>query len=276
MIARLTMVLGGVMAATGAYFIFFLDRNDMIFLLAAGLLVLVVAYVFQYQLEQISMRGTPQELDPGAREMLNRTAPHFSRLSEENRKMLEDRMIRWLAKTEFIFKSEPLPPADVRYLLAYYAGLLTLHQEKYQYSGLDRIAFYNHPFLSPNMDEDVHICEVELHDGTMILSAPHLLKGHYEKGYYNIALHTMAEAYAAIYMKKPIAWPDDIWAQLEKISTIPKIRLEEFLGFQLDDPWPVAVHHQVMYRGADIAQVLEVLPQLQIVQGDETAERERQ
>jgi hypothetical protein len=194
--------------------------------------------------------------------MLLRTTPQFSRMPLLQQRLVEDRMARWVVRKDFINKNEQDAPEDVKYILAWYAVLLTLHQEDYLYNGVERIVFYHHPFLSPAHQDDAHIVEVEREDGTMIISVPHLIRGHMEKGMYNIALHAMAQAYAICYNKDQIPWPEDIWERMETISSIPKDSIEAFIGLPLNDPWPVAVHHQLTYAGTMIPQVLQLLPQL--------------
>lgn len=260
--ARRLMVLAGVGVLVSAYFIFMKDRDDMIFPLAVSVLVLVATYTFQFQIDQLMIRGVPQRLDQDMQKMLLHTSFVYAGLSESHRLMAEDRMQRWVLQKDFINKNEQDAPEDVKYILAWYAIFLTMHQEKFLYEGLDRVVFYHHPFLSPQQPDDVHIAEVEEQDGTIIISVPHLIRGHMEKGFYNIALHTMAEAYAVCYLREPIQWPDDIWDQLEAISTIPKDRIEAYLGLKITDPWPVAVHHQITYAGTIIPEVLQLLPQL--------------
>ncbi|MEP6647578.1 MAG: zinc-dependent peptidase, partial [Saprospiraceae bacterium] len=216
---------------------------------------------FQFQIDQIMTRGVPLKLDEEMRNMLLSTAPHFQIMSPPQKLLVEDRMMRWVHKKDFINKNEQEAPEDVKFILAYYAVLLTIHQEAFNYDGLDRVIFYHHPFLSPHFMDDVHILEVEKEDGSLIISVPHLLKGHMEKGYYNIALHLMAEAYESIYIKKKMEWHDDIWKQLESISTISKKSIDDYIGLPVSDPWPVAVHHQLMYRDIQIAEVVHELPQ---------------
>ncbi len=256
------MVLSAAGIALCAYFIFFKERPDLIYLLSGCLLILVIAYVFQYQIDQLMIRAVPQTLDPDMRHMLVATAKQFREMPVPNKKMAEDRMVRWIMKKEFINKNEQDAPDDVKYMLAWYAILLTMHQKTFLYEGVDRIVFYHHPFLSPMYTDDVHIAEVEQEDGTMIISVPHLIKGHMEKGMYNIALHAMAEAYAIAYMKEKIVWPEDIWEQLEAMSTIAKEKLDAYIGLPVNDPWPVAVHHQVVYPESNIPEVLKHFPQL--------------
>lgn len=256
------MVLAALGIALSGYYIFFKDRDDMIYPLAISLFILVIAYTFQYQIDQLMIRGVPQQLDPDMRQMLLNTTPQFSRMPVPQQRLVEDRMARWVIKKDFINKNEQDAPEDVKYILAWYAILLTIHQEDYLYNGLDRIVFYHHPFLSPTNQDDVHIAEIEPVDGTIIISVPHLIRGHMEKGMYNIALHLMAEAYESCYIKTPTTWPDDIWEQLEAISSIPRDRIEDYIGLPLTDPWPVAVHHQLTYADTAIPEVQHILPQL--------------
>lgn len=254
------MVLAGFSLALFGYFVFFKDRDDMIYPLAASLLILVIVYTFQYQIDQLMIRGVPQQLDPEMRAMLLASAPHFARLSGDLQRLAEDRMVRWVMKKEFINKNEQDAPEDVKVILAWYFILLTIHQENYLYEGMDRVVFYHHPFLSPRHMEEAHILEVESEDGTVIISVPHIIRGHMEKGIYNLALHAAALAYLVSYPVEAVDWPEDIWEQLEGISSISKDRIEAYLGLPIDDPWPVAVHHQLTYEGARIPEVIRVFP----------------
>lgn len=260
--ARRIMVVAGLMIAVGAYFVFLQERDDFLYLLGAGLVTMTVAWVFQYQIDHLMMRGVPQRLDEPVRDMLTHTSRHFAALDLNGRMMAEDRMARWLAPREVIAMSDPQPPEEAKHIVAWYAALLTLHQERYLFKGLDRIVFYHHPFLTPARPDDVHIFELETGDGTMIFSLPHLIKGHAVPGHYNIALHVMAAAYTQYYRADPVGWPDTIWDELEAISGYSRHALETYTGMPMDDPWPVAVHHQVMFPTARIQQVMDVLPQL--------------
>lgn len=255
------MIIAGVGVAVTAWFIFIEDRDDLFYLFGISLLVAVIAYVFQYQIDHLATRGVPQQLEKAMRSMLLHTTPHFALLNDDTRRLAEDRMKRWVMKKEFISKHDHPAPEDVKFILAYYAILLTLHQESFLYDGLDRMIFYHHPFLTPNHPDDVHIAEVETEDGTIVLSFPHVLKGHFEKGYYNIALHTMAEAYQKQYINEKIEWHRDIWDQLEGISGMTRDKIEAYIGLPVNDPWPVAVHHQLTFRDAVIEEVLHILPQ---------------
>lgn len=257
------MVLSAAGVVGFGYFIFFRDRDDLIFYFAVSLVILVVAYVFQFQIDQMMTRGVPLRLDIPMRNMLLNTAPHFQAMPTSQQLLVEDRMMRWVMKKDFINQNEQEAPQDVKFILAYYAILLTLHQESYNYDGLDRVIFYHHPFLSPHYTDDVHIIEIEKEDGSLIISVPHLLKGHLEQGYYNIGLHFMAEAYQHCYLKHDIQWRSDIWGTLEMISTISKESIDAYIGLPVLNPWPVAVHHQVVYRGTRISEILHELPQFE-------------
>ena len=255
------MVLSAAAVIVFGYFIFFRDRDDLIVYMGVSLVILVTAYVFQFQMDQLMTRGVPLRLDRAMRDMLISTAPHFKAMTHAQQLLVEDRMMRWVIKKDFINKNDQDAPEDVKYILAYYAILLTLHQEAYDYDGLDRVVFYHHPFLTPHFPDEVHIAEMEVEDGALIVSVQHLLKGHLEKGYYNIGLHLLAEAYRHLYIKETIQWSEDIWEALEIISTIPKASIDDYIGLPVTNPWPVAVHHQVMYKDTQIPEVMEQLPQ---------------
>lgn len=72
----------------------------------------------------------------------------------------------------------------------------------------------------------------------------------------------MAEAYQHCYFRNEIHWNDTIWESLETLSSISKEAIDQYIGLPVLDPWPVAVHHQVIYKGALIAEVVKELPQL--------------
>ena len=171
--ARRIMVIAIAGVALCAYFIFFKDRPDLIYLLSLCLLILVITYVFQYQIDQLMIRGVPQTLDGEMRAMLLATSLYFKEMPVPAKQMAEDRMVRWVMKKDFLNKNEQDAPEDVKYILAWYAALLTMNQKDFLYGGLDRIVFYHHPFLSPQYPDDVHISEVEKEDGTIIISVPH-------------------------------------------------------------------------------------------------------
>lgn len=256
------MVIAAAAVAGSGFFIFFKDRDDLIIYLAISLIILVIAYVFQFQIDQMMTRGVPLQLDSAMRSMLLHSAPHFKAMTPMQQLLVEDRMMRWVIKKDFIDKNEQEAPEDVKFILAYYAILLTIHQEAYDYDGLDRIIFYHHPFLSPHYMDDVHILEIEKEDGSLIISVPHLLKGHLEQGYYNIGLHLIAEAYQHCYLKHDIHWRDNVWESLEAISSISKEAIDHYIGLPVLNPWPVAVHHQVTYKEIHIPEVMQELPQL--------------
>jgi hypothetical protein len=258
------MVIAAAAVAGFGFLIFFKDRDDLIVYLAISLIILVISYVFQFQIDQMMSRGVPLRLDSAMRSLLLNTAPQFKAMTSIQQLMVEDRMMRWVLKKDFINQNEQEAPEDVKFILAYYAILLTMHQEAYDYDGLDRVIFYHHPFLSPHFMDDVHIIEIEKEDGSLIISVPHLLKGHLEQGYYNTGLHLMAEAYQHCYLRHEIHWNIDIWYTLEKLSSISKEAIDHYIGLPVLNPWPVAVHHQMIYKGILIPEVVQELPQLAI------------
>lgn len=260
--SRRILIFSGVAVGISAYFVFFKERQDFLFLLVPGIFIGILTFIFSNQIDHLMLRGVAQKLDTPVRGMLMNVSPWYRQLSDELRAMAEDRMVRWIARKEFFSKGEPPAPEDAKYMLAWNAILLTLHQEEYLFKPYDRVAFYNHPFLTPAQPEKVHIVELEKEDGTFIFSSPHMIKGFAEKGYYNTAIHALAEAYSSLYVSERMHWEETIWEDLEDMSGISKQALESYIGLELNDPWPVAVHHQVMFSGARIKNVEDELPYL--------------
>src|SRR5678816_3956815 len=98
------------------YFIFFKDRDDLVLWFAICLVVAVISYTFQFQIDQMMIRGVPQKLPPSMRELLLRTSPWFANLRRDQQLMMEDRIARWILKKDFIDKNEQKAPEDVRYM----------------------------------------------------------------------------------------------------------------------------------------------------------------
>ena len=117
--SRRIIVLSGLGAVVSAYFIFFKDREDFFWLLGISIVIGILGYMFQHQIDEIILRGAPQKLDDSMRKLLFSTSPLFVRLHLQHQLLVEDRMKRWVLKKDFIQKNEQDAPEDVKYILAY-------------------------------------------------------------------------------------------------------------------------------------------------------------
>jgi Mlc titration factor MtfA (ptsG expression regulator) len=196
------------------------------------------------------------------RAMLFQSNKFVHSIGPEDQEKFEQRMEMFVAAKEFIGKGIDDFPEDLKYIASIYPVMLTIHRENFLFEGLDRVVFYPHAFLSPGYPDDVHCCELEQEDGVFIFSIEQLMVGHMQpKRYYNILLHTFAEAYKFKYPDDQYpSLPENIWNTLRRISNIPKEKIDTFIGLEQKDAWPMVVHHFFVYpeRFKEIASELYV------------------
>ena len=221
-------------------------------LLPGGILIglAILTYVMQYQIDWMWYKKYPPKLPESIHKLYLTAGTFYAKLSEEDRVRFGTRVTMFIAAKEFLGQGMDDIAEDLKYMVAYYAVVLTFYQDRFLFKGYDRIVFYVHPFLTPHQPDDVHTYEVEHMDGTIILTVAHLTKSFMEPTrYYCTGLHAMAEAMQVKYpVKTELTYPADIWQKLESISTITRPQIEEFTGLQQEDPWPVAVHHWHIYQ----------------------------
>ena len=242
------MTLAAVIAVTSGYFYFAEYIKVLAIPMAIGLLVTILSYVFQHQINWWWYQRRPPRL-PGAIDALYRkVSPWYQGLPKEAADIFRARVSLFVQSKEFIVQGIDSMPEDLKYMVAYYAARLTMHQKEFLFKDYDRVVFYLHPFLTPNHPERVHTCEVEHEDGTIILSIEQLTASFMSpRTYYAVGLHALAEAYQVKYAPKMPAFDQRIWTTLEEISGISQAKINDFIGLVQEDPWPVVVHHWFVY-----------------------------
>ena len=250
MLSRRILSVIGVVLVAFAWMVFWKENNSYMIPLGICLVLGIIVYTFQYQLDFWWMKKKEPTLDPEMQNMVAQTNPFFQSLDPEGQEKFEKRMVLWVQAKDFIMQgAEENLPEDLKYAAASYAIMLTFYRDEFLMTGLDRVAFYPHVFLTPKYNDDVHACEVELEDGTFIFAVQQAMHGHLKpKQYYNIFIHTFAEA---LKLKDgesiEIEQPEAIWKTLHQISNISKDKIEAFIGLPLNDPWPMIVHHYFVY-----------------------------
>lgn len=230
----------------------FLLQDNRHYALPLGIAIglAIMTYVMQYQLNWWWYRRFPPKPDPRIEAMYTRAGAFYQGLSPKDKQEFATRAALFVEAKEFISMTSDDVPEDLRYIVAYYAVALTFYTPHFLFRGYDRVAFYLHPFLSPNYPDQIHTCEVEHTDGTLIYSSEQLSAGFFSPSmYYQTGLHAMAEAFQAKYLfpAEPV-FPPDIWSALEEIGGRSKGDIEDFLGLAQEDPFPVIVHHWVAYN----------------------------
>ncbi len=243
------MTVFGIVAVFCGYL--FLGENNRYFMLPAGIagVFFIVTWVLQHQIDWVWYKRHPPKLDASMRKLFEKTNAFFRDLSEEEKVEFGKRVSLYVIAKEFIGQGQNKVAEDLKYMVAFYAILLSWKREDYLFNEYDRIVYYLHPFMTPNFNEQVHTYEVEHTDGTIILSVDELVTGFLSPGkYYQTGLHAMAEAYFTCYSVDDFPVLDDnIWNELEQISGVTKERIENHLGMKQDDPRFMVVHHYISY-----------------------------
>ena len=248
MLARRLLVVCVILLSLFAYLYFAEGKQQYAIPAGIVLVIGIFLWIFQHQINWSWYKRNPPGL-PGAVDALFRAhRPFYASLEEEERKEFGRRVSLFVLNKDWIIMGPEEVPEDLKYMVAYYAGLLTWRKGDFLFKGYDRVVFYLHPFLTPHYKEQVHTYEVEHVDGTIILAIDHLTTSFLEPGkYYQTGLHCLAEVFQATV---PGEYPDgSIWPQLEMVQPVTKKQIEEVTGLNQEDPWPTAAHHWFSYAG---------------------------
>ncbi len=214
----------------------------------AGLLF-IVTWSMQYKIDLMWYERHPPKLDKSMQRLFMKSSTFFRSLTDERKAEFGSRVALYVIVKEFIGQGQSKVAEDIKYMVAFYAILLSWNREDYLLPEYDRIVFYLHPFLTPNHNEHVHTYEVEHTDGTIILAVNELVMGFLSPDkYYQTGLHAMAETYLACYSVDNFPkLDDDILSRLEIISGFSKEKIDGHIGLKQEDPRPVVVHHFISY-----------------------------
>ncbi len=247
--SRRLMTIFGIVAAICGYL--FIGENQRYFMLPAAITggLFVITWVMQHQIDWVWYQRFPPNLDESMQKLYSKTNAFYRNLTTTEKLKFGERAALYVKAKEFIGQGQEKVAEDLKFMVAFYAALLTWNQSEYLFEEYDRIVYYLHPFLTPNHNERVHTYEVEHGDGTIILSIDELVMGFLSPGkYYQTGLHAMAEAYFACYEIKKFPGEDEnIWFDLEQISGVSREKIESHIGMKQDDPRPVIVHHFISY-----------------------------
>lgn len=166
-------------------------------------LMLVVLYVSQTQIQWWYSKRNPPDLHKNEKQILSNFSYIYPMLEGEEKKRYEDRisLFRLTRHIRLIDKKDV--PEDVKLLICLPAVEMTFYEEETFKGKYQQIVVYPHPFLSPQHGDQVHITEIEHKDGTMVFSVEQLLPG-LERKMFNIVAYEWAQAYLFVYERNAI------------------------------------------------------------------------
>lgn len=223
------------------------DSTDLSYYLIPLGFMLVLLYIFHYQIDWWWAKRNPPPLDDRAVQLLEANLPYYKSLSSSKKEKYNERLSLYLLAHRFLgqgSEQEDTVPEDVKIMAAMHGIMLGMEREDYLLQPFEHIVFYKHPFPSPNY-KFLHASETNTEDGAIILSVEQMMLGIVKpKKHYNTALHEYAQAFIHIYPKEK--WPtliEEHWNSLEQISGLKTSYLNNLFGEAMSGPLPVAINY---------------------------------
>ncbi|GAB4487887.1 MAG: hypothetical protein OHK0019_03480 [Saprospiraceae bacterium] len=221
--------------------------SDWAVWIAPFVLIAALIYIFSPQINWWWYSRRPPKLEPGLVKMLERFSGFYQRLSASDKQKFRDRIALFRMGTDWepmAFEGEAVP-ADVQFILAHQAVMLTFNRSDFLFEKFEKVIVYPRPFATPEFPFD-HASELYEADGCLLFSAKQVVQAFTQPNlWYNVGLHEYAKAFALSYPKE--AWPafseENIWEKLEAVSGMPYGHVESVIGIKGVDMLPVAIHH---------------------------------
>jgi hypothetical protein len=243
MLSRRILTLSLLVTAVSAYLYFFKNIGGYVWLLGFGFVTTMCAYVFQHQINWWWYRRYPPAIADEVRHLYLRHA-FYAGLDSEKARKFEMRAALFVESREFIAQGIPDVPEDVKFIVAYYAVMVSFFREDYLFEPYKRIVIYSHPFLSPDYPEQIHTYELEHEDGTMIFALEQLNAGFLNPiKYYQTGLHAFAELLT--YQSPPPPVISDVvpvWDGIATLTPWTKSTIEDFTGLHQPGVIPSLTH----------------------------------
>lgn len=245
MLSRRLLTISVVVTLGSGYLYLFEHKSAFVWPMGIGLACVMLVYIFQHQINWWWFRRFPPKLDASARAMYARAQPYYTTLSEGARQEFDTRARLFVEDKEFIAQGPKDVAEDIKYMVAFYAVMLTLHRDTFLFKPYDRVVLYLHPFISPNYPDAVHSYELEHDDGTIIFALEQLNAGFFSpQKFYQTGLHAFAELYQRQYLADvKIEDQERVWSALEPAGGWSRKEIEDFTGLPLTSPIPVMIHH---------------------------------
>lgn len=246
MLSRRLLTLGLLITVVSGYLYFFEHLSFFIWLFGAGIFIAMSTYVFHHQIDWWWYQRYPPSLPVEMQKMYLRFGDFYGSLNEMNRSKFDTRARLFVEAKEFIAQGDKEVPEDIKYMIAYYAVMISFQKEDYLFDPYHRIVVYLHPFLTPNIPDHIHTYELEHEDGTIIFALEQLTAGFFNpRKFYQTGLHAFADLSVTRYLTEP--QPEGIWDELLKIGGWSRQQIEDFIGLPQSDPRPVMMHHWFVY-----------------------------
>ncbi len=218
--------------------------------LALTLPALAAIYILSNEINWWWYQKHPPPLPGRVRELLAMKHAWYQLLPLELKQRFRERLALMMEATDFIPRvpMDEVPP-DLKAMAVAGAVQLTLGLDEFLMPPYEHVVLYNHPFPSPLYPDRLHLSEVEDEDGTLLFSAPHLVKGFLEPHrYFHIGLYEWSRAWRRVHPE--VSFPEapaDFAERLEQASGVSVQRLLQYMGLPELDLVSVALVWYFVY-----------------------------
>ena len=179
------------------YYLFLEDRAGWFPYLIPLVILLVIIYTYQPQIDYWWHRKHPPALDKRIEKMLVLASDFFKQLDENGKQRFRDRLAIFMHHKAFYLmrKEKEKMPEDIKALISINAITLSFGLEEYFFPKYDYLFAYMHPFPSPDKPY-LHSVEVNHGDGVFLFNSDQLYQSMILKnGVFNTGMYAFAEAF---------------------------------------------------------------------------------
>ncbi len=160
-------------------------------ILIPSMIVIVLLYVFNEQINRWWWTIRPLTLDPRIKSWVATYSPFYNSLTTAEQQRTENQISKFMLTKEYTLKSKKdyQLEEDMKALIAHELYRLTRHLGDYRFPTCKHIVVYNHPFATPDY-EYLHSLEFNREDGVLILSREAIING-FNQGldHFNVAIY---------------------------------------------------------------------------------------
>lgn len=191
----------------------------------------------------------PPKIDPGLKSFMMSYIPFYRGLPIDLREEFERDLELLERRMDFFAKTTEDLSDEIKALCCIYPTIFGFQKSSIDLSKkFKTVVLYLHPFLTPNIPDEVHVSELDTEDGVYIYTIDHLHLGFKSRHFFNIALYEAAQAF--LYVSNKTEEFKEVCPKLSdllKIGDYDSEELKIFCGILPDKTEAILIHHYFTY-----------------------------
>ena len=235
-----------------AFYVFYLEADELFVFLLVFVIITVLIYMFQPQIDYFWYSKHPLPLSEKERMFLNDRSSFYRELSEIKKLKFENRLDVFMRSKDFkwVQKEQKVLLQDMILMVASNAIQLTLELEDFLFDEFDIYFAYNHP--SPTPDKKfLHSVEVNIDDKLAIFNMEVVINAqNIDNKIFNIGLWGFSEIFIYLHPGKvfPSIEQSQFWNIIKEISDIDKEEIIKTIGYEPESQFSIIITIFFMYN----------------------------